>query len=265
MSSVAALLRQDLPADVQEQQRIERRRLAEEERKKRIFDPKKRTMGLELSALDSQVRERHAQEEAARERDVEAQLQANHEAELLSILESQRARLRRDQARGVDEFRKASQSPELARDYDLSDPHAQAHAPAIRQGDNCPVSSIQQFTGEDLSSAERVKQQYEQLRVWNYMAQKEREAVKLQEREAKEEADRVLTDTDRKRVQLAQEEQRRRREEATRTAELNLRMVRGFVDSGTCTGMPNYVIPQTGRRASVARARDQDARGAAQD
>jgi len=70
-STLAALLRHDLPASQQDQMVIERRRKLNAERNTRIFDPKVRTIGLDYDALERQVQEKIAikVEEQERERD----------------------------------------------------------------------------------------------------------------------------------------------------------------------------------------------------
>jgi len=68
---MSALLRHDLPAFDLEQQAIQRRRKMNEERNKRIFDPKVRTIGIDYDALDTQIREKEGQKQMERERNME--------------------------------------------------------------------------------------------------------------------------------------------------------------------------------------------------
>ena len=58
-----------LERDEREAAAVERRRMLEEERRARIFNPRVRTMGVDVAALDEQVRlkEEAARAEAARE------------------------------------------------------------------------------------------------------------------------------------------------------------------------------------------------------
>ena len=228
MSAIAALLRHDLPQDAIEQDRIAQRRAAEAARKERIFNPRQRTMGLDLPVLDKQVEEHHAREQREREEQLAYDAYAAQNAKTLHILDLQRERSRVGDARSVDAFRQQQQQPQTRREYDLNDPLALRNAAPIRADDHCPVSSLQQFTGEDLAQKQRQHEQQEQMKVWNWQVAQQREAERRRAADAQRTADETLMRVDSARVRLAKEEERRRREEATRTAQYNQQLVFSF-------------------------------------
>lgn len=62
----------DLSSDFEEkeQKRIERKRQAEAERQKRIFDSKSRTMGVDTAFLEQQIKEKKEREQLEKQRDL---------------------------------------------------------------------------------------------------------------------------------------------------------------------------------------------------
>lgn len=104
---------------------IERRRRQEEDRKKRIFDVKWRTIGQDYQALQAQIddKKRREEEEKARERAFEAeQLAADRK---LMALEQENQRQKDEAKRQLLEFYKTKQQKSMRREYDLS-PEAEA-------------------------------------------------------------------------------------------------------------------------------------------
>lgn len=154
---------------VREQQAIERRRKLEEERKKRIFDPKTRTMGIETVALEKQIAEKQAEKEAeiAREKGLEAQmLQIDHD---LLMRETQINQERTELMREIDEFRLSQQQKQSRREWDLNNPQALKAEKPARIGNEDPrlsVSGAQVFEGEDLQMKQRQRLQAQQQRDW---------------------------------------------------------------------------------------------------
>ena len=102
---------------------IERRRRSEDLRKNAIFDAKKRTIGLDLSALNHQVdmnnekRMRDKQRDEAYERTV---LKGDY---LAQLKERDECRLKRALQIEQNMFRNEYQRPEQAREFDLNDPN----------------------------------------------------------------------------------------------------------------------------------------------
>eukprot|EP00697_Spironema_sp_BW2_P002357 gnl/Spiro4/13153_TR6972_c0_g1_i1.p1 gnl/Spiro4/13153_TR6972_c0_g1~~gnl/Spiro4/13153_TR6972_c0_g1_i1.p1 ORF type:complete len:413 (+),score=146.15 gnl/Spiro4/13153_TR6972_c0_g1_i1:86-1240(+) len=178
--------RQQLLPDEKMARAITRRRHLEEERRKRIFDPRVRQIGVDKAALDAQCEERRAM---AAER-------ANHEAQYDNallyfdqqrvLLSKQQERERRDVAVDVDRFRATSQQFHARREFDLNDPqHLRKDLPA-RIGDDdprCGVSSMQKFEGEDLTAGERTRLQRAQAKHWSQQQMTEKLERKREEDE----------------------------------------------------------------------------------
>lgn len=59
----------DIPVDLKEAAAIERRRSEEEKRKSRIFNSKTRIIGVDLQALEQQVKDRKHMEDMERKRE----------------------------------------------------------------------------------------------------------------------------------------------------------------------------------------------------
>jgi len=142
--------------------------------------------------------------------------------EVLDIHISQR---RAAQAKDLSDFRKSEQKAEDRREYDMNRPHYLRFDAPIRQNDECSVSGLQQFAGEDLQNAKRIQEQHEQNKVWRYMLLKEKEAKEAKERQDKEDSDKQLMETDAHRMALAAETNKRNREEAERNAQYNKQLV----------------------------------------
>ncbi len=60
----------DLPVDYKEAAAIERRRNMEEQRKSRIFNAKTRLIGIDLQAVDQQIKDRKQIEDLEKRRDL---------------------------------------------------------------------------------------------------------------------------------------------------------------------------------------------------
>lgn len=220
-STLAALIRHDLPPSDIEQQAIARRRQLNEERNRRIFDPKQRTIGMDYNALDQQVQEKIAEKERNKERERDHANYTAKASDIMEILDIRVHKMRAAEAKDLDEYRKMNQTPESRREYDMNRPDFLKYDPAIRADDNCSVSGLQQFAGEDLQNARRIREQHEQSKVWNYMQRKEREQKEAREKQAKQDNDRDLMEMDAHKMTLAAENARHNREEAKRNANYN--------------------------------------------
>ena len=104
---------------------IARRRRQEEDRKKRVFDAKWRTIGQDVDALQAQIDEkkRRIAEEQARERALEAEQLASDRK--LLALEEENQRQRQEAKRQLLEYYKTYQQKTMRREYDLT-PEAEA-------------------------------------------------------------------------------------------------------------------------------------------
>jgi len=157
------------PGDSAQERAIATRRAMEADRLKRIKDPKSRVMGIDTEALAAGVAEKQASAAAEKALRMEYDHQRLQQDAQLAYLEQERLRAERKKAQFVDQFRATEQGKEKSREYDLNDPLSKYKDLPGRVGDEDPrlsVSGMQQFHGEDLSYAQRIKVQQEELREW---------------------------------------------------------------------------------------------------
>lgn len=211
-------------SDVQrkEQAAIERRRAAEEERKQRIFNPKQRLIGVDKQALDAQVQEKKQLEMMEKEREDFYHEQTVINAQHGQFLEKKRDEIRRDMNKAVNDYRMTQQPVESRREFDLNDKDILKKDNPVRVGDNDPrlgISATQIFHGEDLSNAERSRQQKQQMRNWIEQQVTEKDHVKAMEEYEKlmydkraEEMNFLANELDKQKEILRLEQERARKE-----------------------------------------------------
>jgi len=152
-------------------------------------------------------------------------------------------RAERQKAMYVDDFRKNQQGKDKAREYDLNDPLSKLKDLPGRVGDEdsrLSVSGMQQFHGEDLDYARRMKLQQEELRQWSDELSAKKAAARAHEKalddafaeramqvdqmktdlEATARAARTATSVAMAEYQLAQAAAKRERETSQQKAEL---------------------------------------------
>jgi len=164
----------DVPLDDRESAAIERRRNMEAARKSRIFDAKNRQIGVDVIALDAQVKE-------AKERKADEQRAHNSYASMMArndtravLLQSQTERAQKQHEKELIEYRALEQGKQSRREWDLNDPNTLKNSTPL--GDNeHGVSSLQSFVGEDSSFKNRLEMQKEQIREWSLALHAERE------------------------------------------------------------------------------------------
>ncbi|RKO86312.1 RIB43A-domain-containing protein [Blyttiomyces helicus] len=159
----------EIQADNLRDAAIRRRRALDEERKKRIFDPKIRILGIDVAALEEQIKIKNDSKEIERQREENLDRAAKHTNTLLQHLDAAAEAEARSHLQSINEFRTKFQQPWQRRDYDLYDPHALKKATPMRIGDDderCGISGCQRFEGEDLSFAERKQLQKQQMSTW---------------------------------------------------------------------------------------------------
>ena len=170
MSSLSVLSGSDFgPGDAKQDAAIGQRRALEAERLKRVKDPKLRTMGIDTQALTAQVEEKEAMTDAQKQLDSAYDQQRMLMDQQLAYLEQERLRAERSKAQAQDDFRSTYQGKEKGREFDLNDPSSKLNDQPARVGDDDPrlsVSGMQQFLGEDVSYAHRVKRQQEEMKGW---------------------------------------------------------------------------------------------------
>ncbi|XP_052093436.1 RIB43A-like with coiled-coils protein 2 [Mytilus californianus] len=177
----------DLPVDYKEAAAIERRRLMEEQRKSRIFNSKCRTIGVDLQAIEQQVRDKKEQEDYERKRSEAFAADAVRNDKISQMLEKRQEQDVRALNQALNDFRSLHQQPDGRREFDLYDPdYLKKDKPGRVSDDDprCGISSIQKFEGEDLNNKARTKFQQEQLREWSTQQANEKEQAKRNQDEA---------------------------------------------------------------------------------
>eukprot|EP00747_Dinoflagellata_sp_TGD_P165909 gnl/TRDRNA2_/TRDRNA2_187906_c0_seq1.p1 gnl/TRDRNA2_/TRDRNA2_187906_c0~~gnl/TRDRNA2_/TRDRNA2_187906_c0_seq1.p1 ORF type:complete len:437 (-),score=107.65 gnl/TRDRNA2_/TRDRNA2_187906_c0_seq1:254-1426(-) len=150
-----------LPEEKEDLKIAEKRRF-ELERRARIFDAKRRTIGVDKSVLDQQVEEKKAQKKQQYiddHRDDRTMVAIDKQLKLLDL---EKNRVKRAAEQECKEFSLKYLNFESRADYDLNDPLAKRKSLPARVGDDdprCGPASMQQFNGEDLMKDQRFRQQ----------------------------------------------------------------------------------------------------------
>jgi len=157
-----------VPDSIQDQA-ILRRRKMEEERKKRFFNSKLRTIGIDVQKLEEQIKKKNEMKEIEKLRDKAFDNSLIQMGQVREMMEQKRKQINKMQCQDIDEYRKNQQKFEYRREFDLNDPKYLYKDKPARIGDDDPrksVSGCQFFGGEDLTEKDRIKRQKEQMRVW---------------------------------------------------------------------------------------------------
>lgn len=164
----------DVPLDLKEAAVIERRKNAEAARKSRIFDSKSRTIGVDISALDTQVKERNERENDDKLRhDAYAAFMIKND-QTAQLLDAHTERTRSQINQDIQNFRQREQTFDSRREFDLNDPDSLKKSVPLGQNHH-GVSSLQSFIGEDANYTDRKKMQQEQIREWSLALQNEKQ------------------------------------------------------------------------------------------
>eukprot|EP00118_Oscarella_pearsei_P000531 m.5175 g.5175 ORF g.5175 m.5175 type:complete len:380 (+) comp12381_c0_seq1:62-1201(+) len=215
----------DLPLDTREAAARERRRIAEEQRKSRIFNAKVRQIGVDFEALEIQAEERRAVENEEKYRDQAFASDMTRNDTIAQLLDDRKQADMKKLNLALNDFRKTSQPFELRREFDLNDPEAKKKdKPARVSGvdPRCRVSSIQKLQGEDLSHTARVKLQQEQAREWYHQQIEEKQQKKQEQDFADRMYDKKALEMDQRAQGLAEAEAQCRQAINLATKELNL-------------------------------------------
>lgn len=155
--------------DLKEAAAVERRRQLEEARKQRIFNARRRVIGIDATALEHQVKEKQEIEQDAQERQRKFAEEQRRQSRFLEQKNREQQQLRHQLDNEVNRFRSLYQRPEQSRDFDLFDPDGLKKSLPARVGDDDPrlsVSGAQIFDGEDLTEKDRKRIQKQQQRSW---------------------------------------------------------------------------------------------------
>jgi len=139
-----------------------RRRQTDLERRARIFDAKRRMIGVDKEALDAQVAEKQAMKAQQGRDNGQADMDMKNIDKALKLIEVEKQRKRREHETHCKEYSLQNLHFQARREYDLNDPLAKRKGEPARTSDydaRCGASSLQKFSGEDLMKDERVRQQ----------------------------------------------------------------------------------------------------------
>jgi len=139
-----------------------RRRQTDLERRARIFDAKRRMIGVDKEALDAQVAEKQRLKNMGKGDDKRGDLDMLAIDKQLKLIEIDKQRQRREQETHCKEYSLQNLNFQSRREFDLNDPLEKRKGMPARVGDDdarCGPSSLQKFSGEDLMKDERIRQQ----------------------------------------------------------------------------------------------------------
>lgn len=219
----------DLPVDYKEAAAIERRRNMEEQRKSRIFNAKSRTIGVDLQALEQQIKDRKQQEDYEQKRSNAFAADAVRNDKITQLLEKRQEQDEFELNRALNEFRMLHQQPDSRREFDLYDPdYLKKDKPARVSDDDprCGISSLQKFDGEDLNNKARNNYQAEQLREWALEQQRERDQAQKNQEKADRLYELKMRELDQRAMDLAQAEEECRRNINLAQADYNKALAR---------------------------------------
>jgi hypothetical protein len=194
---------------------VARRRQDEADRRHRIFDAKRRMIGVDKQALDTQVLEK------TQLKDLDKQLHGDHDKMSLNIdkqlklLEIEKQRIKRDMEKEAKEFSLQNLHYEARREFDLNDPNAKKKGVPARIGDDdprCGPASIQKFGGEDLMKRHREVQQQKAQASWVEQQIFEKTMAKQMEQDASDDFAAQVEGITQLRTEIEQKEEGLRKE-----------------------------------------------------
>eukprot|EP00927_Polykrikos_kofoidii_P030069 TRINITY_DN25936_c0_g1_i1.p1 TRINITY_DN25936_c0_g1~~TRINITY_DN25936_c0_g1_i1.p1 ORF type:complete len:422 (-),score=103.66 TRINITY_DN25936_c0_g1_i1:151-1416(-) len=214
--------------------KVEARRQFELERRQRIFDAKRRTIGVDKQMLDQQVIEKRLRNEAE-----QAEIRADDGTmarcdKLLKLAEIEKQRIRRNMEKHCKDYSMQNLNFESRREYDINDPLYVRKGVPSRIGDDdprCGPSSMQQFGGEDVLREERTRQQKAQM--VNFIEQQKFEKSMMSGQDAIDDANmaREYADMTELRDQLDDEAGRIRKKTAVDLRNDNLKQAQENIDA----------------------------------
>jgi len=157
-----------------------KKRQVDMERRQRIFDAKRRSIGLDVEALDAQKAENQERRlrKIAEERASDREMLRYNAA--LKMVEKERGEERRKRETHCKEYSMQNLHFESRKEFDINDPKVVRKGVPARVGDNdprCGPASMQRFAGEDLMGDERKK--HMQLEMRHFLEQQKFEKAIL--------------------------------------------------------------------------------------
>ncbi|XP_046988678.1 RIB43A-like with coiled-coils protein 2 [Schistocerca americana] len=201
----------------------ERKRMIEEERRERIFNARKRLIGIDEEALEKQLAEMKERREAEKREKEAFERQCLHHAQVGMLIERNIERERRRLSEEINKFRAEQQRPETRREFDLYDPEAlkKARPPCEDDAEPCGLACAQRFAGEDEGGPARRRQQKLQQRAWLEQQREEARAAEAARREAERRYAEASRNRDALATDLGSLEERLRRQLDAATARYN--------------------------------------------
>lgn len=156
-------------SDLKEAAIIEKRRSAEEERKRRFFDAKQRILGVDCNELDKQLIEKEQAKQAAKEQARREAEEMQRNLEIAAARDNDLREQKRQAEIDMNDYRRKCQQPQHCNDFDLYDPNGKKKSLPGRVDDNDPrltISGGQLFLGEDLTNQNRLREQKIMQKQW---------------------------------------------------------------------------------------------------
>jgi hypothetical protein len=173
-----------LQSDILQQQSIDRRKRLDDERKRRIFDPKIRVMGIDVKSLEQQILLKNDKKRHELERDLAFDRQNEQTVAALTHMQFQVDQSRIKNQMEIQKFRQDHQKKTETREYDLNDPNSLKKVQLV-PSDNKHASNLMSFDGQDEDNAIRVAHQKHQMRAWAVQGMWEKELKKKKDEEEK--------------------------------------------------------------------------------
>lgn len=203
--------------EAKEQAKLSAKTMRDQERMKRILDPKVRKMGIDVQFIEQQRIEKQRRKELDALRDAYFDEERVKDDQYACFVERKRQQQRAQIAKDVENYRKNDQRKELQREWDLNDPDA------LKKDQ---IGRVFDFHGEDLGYEERKAAQARQLTSW--LKQQEKEKM---EKNAADRAKEHLWQEQQEQLNfvaesLDDERKRLRREKLRQLKEFNLEQAR---------------------------------------
>ncbi|CAJ1389394.1 unnamed protein product [Effrenium voratum] len=159
---------------------VARRRQLELERRQRIFNSKRRLIGIDKQVIDAQVAEQQLRKEEQKRLDIAEDRAMLALDKQLKLQEAAKKQTIFELEKDCREFSSQQLSKEKSDTFDLNDPLRLRKEAQMRYGDadpRCGAASMLKFGGEDLMKAERKRQQQKQQVMFIEQQQFEKEML----------------------------------------------------------------------------------------
>ncbi|XP_054475952.1 RIB43A-like with coiled-coils protein 2 [Anoplopoma fimbria] len=196
---------------------LQRCRDRETGRQERVFNDKVRTIGVDKEALNTQMKEKERQKQAAKDELSAQDAGMLHNSKVACLLHSREVKEKRAMEKATADYRHPYQQPRCQREFDLKEPD---RSRGTDLGD--AQMMLPGLVGEDPDRESRQQRQKEQLREWLIQQQSERAAERHQRKLEEQHCDQSRVDMDNKALQLQSIEMERKKAATIATKEYNL-------------------------------------------